>query len=107
MPRTARTALRRGTIRPPRTVGRRWSSVATMTSDTNPMRFVHACAVRSWAQRSRIGAQPATKRVPRIPPTATFPSASVYPSETIGRRIIRPLRPDARTASATHRIPVR
>ena len=55
MPSTATAALRRGTIRVPRTVGRKWSSVDTMTSDTNPITFVHACAGRSCAQRSRTG----------------------------------------------------
>ena len=77
IPSTASAALRRGTIRPPRTVGRKWSSVATMTSDTNPMTLVHAWAGRSCPQRSRIGAQPARNSMPSTHPTATFASASV------------------------------
>jgi len=51
-------ALRRATIRVPRTVGRKWSSVPTMTSDTNPRRFVQACAGFRSAHRSTTGGQP-------------------------------------------------
>ena len=107
IPRTATTALPRGTIRVPSTVGRKWSSVPTTVSDTNPTRFVHACAGLSSAQRSRTGIQPATISVPRLAPMATLTSASVYACVTIGRRTMSPARPAPLSASAVSAIPAR
>ena len=77
MPITATTALPRGTMRVPRTVGRKCSSVETMTSETNPNTFVQACAGRSSAHRSNTGGQPAAASVPSDAPIATLISASV------------------------------
>jgi len=75
-PSTARLAERRGTIRVPSTVGRKWSSVTRITSDTKPIRFVQACAVRTATSRDAAGSQPRSTRVPRVAPTPTFASAS-------------------------------
>ena len=73
---TASAALPRGTIRVPRTVGRKCSSVDTITSETNPKTFDHACAGRSAPQRSITGSHPAAASVPSDAPIAMFRSAS-------------------------------
>ena len=44
-------------IRAPITVGKKWSSVVAITTETNPIRLSHACAPRPRSQTSRSGRQ--------------------------------------------------
>ena len=47
-----------------------------MTSETNPITFVQACAGRSSAHRSITGSHPAAASVPSDAPIATLSNAS-------------------------------
>ena len=71
-----RRALGLTMIRAPTTVGKKWSIVVATTNDTNPTRLSHAWAGLIWIHAPTTGAQPETKSVARLAPTATSPSAT-------------------------------
>ena len=73
---SAVSALRRGRMRAPATVGARWTSEAATTTVTKPKTLSQAWAGLSASHAEATGAHPASMAVDRATPVATMPRAS-------------------------------